>query len=225
MRILVVEDDVRIRAPLKEDLEQQQYIVDEASDGQEAWDLCSAEQYDLILLDLMLPKIDGVRLCQKLRGNGYSGAILMLTALGEKSDKIKGLDSGADDYIVKPFDIDEFGSRVRALLRRNVNAGASILTWEKLTVDTRSCQVEYDGKIVKITPTEYRLLITFLKHPGKTFGRTELIERLWHFEDAPTESVIKAHIKGLRKNLQQAGCQRELVETVFGFGYKLANCQ
>ncbi len=222
MRILVVEDDVRIRTPVKQDLEQQQYIVDEASDGQEAWELCSGEHYDLVLLDVMLPKLDGIQLCQKLRASGYTGAILMLTARGDKLDKISGLDSGADDYVVKPFDIDELGARVRALLRRNAKEAASNLEWDKLSVDMRSCTVMYDGTLVKATPTEYRLLLTFLRHPGRIFNARELIERLWHFEEAPTESVIKAHIKGLRKNLVQAGCTREVVETVFGFGYRLS---
>lgn len=221
MRILVVEDDIRIRAPIKQDLEHQQYIVDEASDGQEAWELCSGEHYDLILLDVMLPKLDGIELCQKLRTNGYAGAILMLTARGDKFDKISGLDSGADDYVVKPFDIDELGARVRALLRRNAKEAAPSLEWHGLTVDMRACTVMYNGTLVKTTPTEYRLLITFLRHPGRIFSRRELIERLWHFEVAPAESVIKAHIKGLRKNLASAGCTKEVVETVFGFGYRL----
>lgn len=221
MRILVVEDDVRITKPIKEDLEHQQYVVDLAHDGQEAWDLCSCEQYDLILLDLMLPKIDGIDLCQRLRQNGFQGKILMLTARGEKSDKLRGLDSGADDYIVKPFDIDELGARIRAHLRRNNVSVTQDLTVGDLTVDLRSCTIRFQQKKVEVTPTEYRLLITFLKNPGKTFSRRELIEKLWHFNDAPTESAIKSHIKGLRQKLAQAGCDKNVVETVFGFGYRL----
>jgi DNA-binding response OmpR family regulator len=225
VRILLVEDDVRIRTPIKQDLEQQQYVVDEAADGQVAWELCAEEHYDLVLLDVMLPKLDGIALCQKLRSNGFTGAILMLTARGEKFDKISGLDSGADDYVVKPFDLDELGARVRALLRRNAKKAAPKLEWDKLSVDMRSCEVIYDGNLVKTTPTEYRLLITFLRHPGRIFSRRDLIERLWHFEVAPAESVIKAHIKGLRKNLALAGCTREVVETVFGFGYRLSQSE
>ena len=221
MRILVVEDDPRITTPIKEDLEHQKYIVDLASDGEEAWELCHNEHYDLLLLDVMLPKLDGMTLCQRLREEGFSGAILILTARGEKADKVAGLDSGADDYVVKPFDIDELGARVRALLRRNIRTNEADLRWGTLRVDMRSCNVFCDETRVETTPTEYRLLLTFLRNPGKTFSRRELIERLWHFEQAPAESVVKAHIKGLRNKLVAAGCKKEIVETVFGFGYRL----
>jgi two-component system response regulator QseB len=221
MRILVVEDDLRIIKPIKEDLEHQQYVVDLAHDGQEAWELCNCEQYDLIVLDWMLPKIDGIDLCQRLRQNGFTGTIMMLTARGEKCDKLKGLDSGADDYIVKPFDIDELGARIRAHLRRTNATITQDLAVGDLSVDLRACTVRYLRKKVEVTPTEYRLLITFLKNPGKTFSRRELIEKLWHFDDAPTESAIKSHIKGLRQKLALAGCDKNVVETVFGFGYRL----
>jgi len=222
MRILLVDDDIRIIKPIKEDLEHQQYVVDLAFDGQEAWELCSCEEYDLIVLDWMLPKIDGIDLCQRLRQRGFTGTILMLTARGEKNDKLKGLDSGADDYIVKPFDIDELGARIRAHLRRINPSAAQSVTVGDLSVDLRACTISYMQKRVEVTPTEYRLLITFLKNPGKTFSRRELIEKLWHFDDAPTESAIKSHIKGMRQKLSLAGCDKNIVETVFGFGYRLA---
>ncbi len=224
MRILVVEDDMRISAPLREELESQHYIVDLAGDGEEAWHFHKNEVYDLILLDLNIPKIDGLTLCQKIRQAGFAGGILMLTARGDKFDKVSGLDSGADDYVVKPFDMDELGARIRALLRRGTAAPASEsdLSHGKLKVDLRSCTVSFQDKKVDLTPTEYRLLITFLRNPGKTFNRAELIERLWHFDEAPTESVVKSHIKGLRSKLTAAGCKTDVIETVFGFGYKLA---
>jgi two-component system, OmpR family, response regulator QseB len=221
MRILVVEDDVRIIKPIKEDLEHQQYVVDVAYDGEEAWELCSCEQYDLILLDWMLPKLDGITLCQRLRQGGYTGTIIVLTARGDKRDKLTGLDSGADDYIVKPFDIDELGARIRAHLRRTNSPKPQSLSIGDLNVDLLSCSIQFNHKKVDVTPTEYRLLITFLKNPGKTFSRRELIEKLWHFDDAPTESAIKSHIKGLRQKLVSAGCDKNIVETVFGFGYRL----
>lgn len=221
MRILVVEDDLRITKPIMEDLEQQQYVVDLALDGEEAWELCRLEQYDLVLLDWMLPKLDGISLCQKLRQHGFDGTILMLTARGQKHDKITGLDSGADDYVVKPFDVDELGARIRAHLRRTARSGKPELSAGKLRADLRSCLVKFGETNVDLTPTEYRILIALLKHPGKTFSRRELIEKLWHFEEAPTESVIKCHIKGLRKKLTEAGCPKNTVETVFGFGYRL----
>lgn len=221
MRILVVEDDLRIIKPIQEDLEHQQYVVDLAFDGEEAWELCKLEQYDLILLDWMLPKLDGITLCQRLRQDGFDGTILLLTARGEKQDLITGLDSGADDYVVKPFDVDELGARIRAHLRRTNTSGKPQLSVGSLKADLRSCSIKYQNKDVELTPTEYRILIALLKHPGKTFSRRELIEKLWHFEDAPTESVVKCHIKGLRNKLSEVGCPKNTVETVFGFGYRL----
>jgi DNA-binding response OmpR family regulator len=224
MRILVVEDDLRIIKPLKEDLEHQKYVVDLALDGEAAWDLCCYEQYDLILLDWMLPRLDGVTLCQRLRQSGFVGTILMLTARGEKPDKLMGLDSGADDYVVKPFDIEELGARIRAHLRRinpTSSSPSAQLSVGDLTADLRSCSIQYMEKKVNLTPTEYRILITFLKNPGQTFSARDLIDKLWHFEEAPTESVIKCHIKGLRSKLSKAGCAKNTVETVFGFGYRL----
>lgn len=220
MRILVVEDDYRIVKPLKEDLEHQKYVVDYALDGEQAWEFCNSEAYDLILLDWMLPKLDGVTLCQKLRQNGYAGKILMLTARGEKLDKIYGLDAGADDYVVKPFDLEELGARIRAHLRRNSQTNTTLNVGD-LKADLKSADIKYKGGKVELTPTEYRLLLTFLRNPGQTFSARDLIEKLWHFEEAPTESVIKSHIKGLRNKLFRAGCPKNAVETVFGFGYRL----
>lgn len=220
LKVLLVEDDIRIAKPLMEELQHQNMIVNLAPDGQAAWDMHLSENYDLILLDLMLPKISGIDLCRRLRETGFGGAIMMLTAMGEKQDKILGLDSGADDYIVKPFDIDELSARVRAILRRGTSASV-LITLGALSVDTRACIVTYNSKTVELTPTEYRLLMNFLRNPHTTFSKHDLIERLWSFDETPSDAVVKTHIKGLRQKLHMAGCPNDLISTIYGFGYKL----
>ena len=220
LKVLLVEDDIRIAKPLMEELQHQNMIVTLAQDGQTAWDLHLSDKYDLILLDLMLPKISGIELCRRLRETGFGGAIMMLTAMGEKQHKILGLDSGADDYIVKPFDIDELSARVRAILRRGTSASVMI-TLGALSVDTRACIVTYNNKTVELTPTEYRLLMNFLRNPHTTFSKHDLIERLWTLDETPSDAVVKTHIKGLRQKLLAAGCPNDLISTIYGFGYKL----
>ncbi len=220
MKVLIVEDDIRIARPLIEDLQHQHMVVNHAFDGEQAWEMHLGEIYDLILLDWMLPKLSGIELCQRLRDHGYAGSILMLTARGEKQERILGLDSGADDYIVKPFDVDELGARIRALLRRGT-ASKSIWTHQALAVDTRAFTATYRGAVVDLTPTEYRLVMHFLRNPQTTFSKHDLIEKLWSLDATPSGAVIKTHIKGLRQKLLAAGCRSDLVTTVYGFGYKL----
>lgn len=220
MKLLIVEDDIRIAKPLMEDLQHQHLLVEIATDGEQAWQMHLSEDYDLILLDWMLPKLSGIDLCQRLRDTGYTGSILMLTARGEKQERILGLDSGADDYIVKPFDIDELGARVRALLRRGKSAKTE---WHhgELSVDTRACRVLYKKCAVDVTATEYRLLMNFMRNPQTTFSKHDLIEKLWSVDDSPSEAVIKTHIMSLRQKLSAAGCKADLITTVYGFGYRL----
>lgn len=221
MRLLLVEDDERISAPIKEELQFQHYVVDVAADGKKGLELAKKLDYDLILLDLLLPKLDGVSLCNTLRMDGYGGPILMMTALSSTADKVVGLDAGADDYLVKPFDFDELSARVRALLRRPGSQAPTLLTWGKLQVNPATCQTVYCGKTIPLTPTEYRLLTFFLRHPNRTFGTESLLQRLWLSEENPTTSVIKAHIKGLRRKLKDAGMTSDIIETIYGFGYRL----
>ena len=223
MKVLIIEDDERIAEPIKEVLEHQQYLVSLAGDGETGLNLALGEHYDLILLDIMLPKLDGIKVCQSLRKNGCKSAMIMLTALDQKGSKISGLDAGADDYLVKPFDIDELLARIRAVLRRNSETREPLLKWRRLILDTSACEVKHGDRLVELTPTEFRLLAHFLRHPHRTFGKDELINRLWLPEEAPTDDVVKAHIKGLRKSLQRAGVADGMIETVYGFGYRLAN--
>lgn len=221
MKILIVEDDDRIAVPIKEDLQNQHYLVDIAKDGECGLALSTASRYDLVLLDVMLPKLDGIELCQRLRQSGYTGPILMLTARASKADKIHGLDSGADDYLVKPFDIDELNAHIRALLRRGSETQASKLEHGPLVMDLTACSVSFENRPVELTPTEYRILMLFLRNPERIFNRVELFEKLWLLHETPTDAVVKAHIKGLRNKLQTAGAPRDIIETVHGFGYRL----
>lgn len=221
MRILLVEDDQRIANPIEAELEYQRYVVDRAVDGQAALEMARGHEYDLILLDLLLPKLDGITVCHELRKMNYAGPILVMTARSSTQDKVLGLDSGADDYLVKPFDLEELSARVRALLRRGSSDRQSLLHWQDLIIDPGKCTAEYKGNPIPLTPTEYRLLTFFLRHPNRTFSAEALWQRLWLADENPTRDVIKTHMKGLRKKLREAGITQEVIETVYGFGYRL----
>lgn len=221
MRLLVVEDNERIAQTLADVLEDQHYIVDIALDGEVGWQQAETFNYDLILLDIMLPKLDGIKLCQRLRTSGYGGPILILTARDTSADKIVGLDTGADDYMVKPFDVNELTARVRALLRRGSTGRQPILSWRELKLDPSTFAVTYADQLVNLTPKEYQLLELFLRHRQRTFNQTELLDRLWKFEDTPNEEVVRAHIKRLRHKLTAVGAPKDLIQTMHGLGYRL----
>ncbi|WP_424096819.1 response regulator transcription factor [Moorena producens] len=221
MRILLVEDDERITDALAEDLTDQHYVVDVANDGQVGRELVESFSYDLILLDVMLPKIDGITLCRKLRSQGDLTPILMLTARDTISDKILGLDAGADDYLVKPFDLGELSARIRALLRRGNTTLPPVLEWDALRLDPSTCEVFYEDRLLSLSPKEYALLEFFLRHPRRVFSRAQILENLWSFERLPEEATVKAHIRGLRQKLDAAGAPSDLIETVYGLGYRL----
>ncbi|NEO48119.1 MAG: response regulator transcription factor [Moorea sp. SIO4A3] len=221
MRILLVEDDERITDALAEDLTDQHYVVDVANDGQVGRELVESFSYDLILLDVMLPKMDGITLCRKLRSQGDLTPILMLTARDTISDKILGLDAGADDYLVKPFDLGELSARIRALLRRGNTTLPPVLEWDSLRLDPSTCEVFYKDNLLSLSPKEYALLEFFLRHPRRVFSRAQILENLWSFERLPEEATVKAHIRGLRQKLDAAGAPSDLIETVYGLGYRL----
>lgn len=221
MRILLVEDDERITDALAEDLTDQHYVVDVANDGQVGRELVESFSYDLILLDVMLPKIDGITLCRKLRSQNNLTPILMLTARDTISDRILGLDAGADDYLVKPFDLGELSARIRALLRRGNTTLPPVLEWDSLRLDPSTCEVFYKENLLSLSPKEYALLEFFLRHPRRVFSRAQILENLWSFERLPEEATVKAHIRGLRQKLHAAGAPSDLIETVYGLGYRL----
>lgn len=221
MKILLVEDDKLIVQAVATTLTKQHYLIDVATDGQDGWELATAFNYELILLDVMLPKLDGISLCQQLRREGYQMPILMLTAKDSGTDKVKGLDAGADDYVVKPFDYRELAARIRALLRRGNSPIPPVLKWGSLRLDPSSCQVTYNHQILHVTPKEYEILELFLRNHQYVFSRSAIIDRLWNLKDPPQENTIKSFIKSLRQKLKAAGAPSDLIETVYGLGYRL----
>lgn len=221
MRILLVEDDDRIAQPLAEDLRHQYHVVDVAEDGLKGWECTQSVLYDLILLDLMLPRLDGLTLCKRLRSAGCIAPILMLTARDTTTDKVIGLDAGADDYLIKPFELEELAARVRALSRRSLETRQPVLICGDLQLDPSTCNVSYGGKALSLTPKEYMILELFLRNPTLVFSRSSLLDKLWEFGKLPAEETIKTHITSLRRKLKEAGSSEELIETVYGLGYRL----
>lgn len=221
MRILIIEDDDRIAKPLAEDLKHQHHAVDIATDGIEGWEYALATKYDLILLDLMLPRLDGVTLCKRLRAAKQNVLILMVTAKDTTGDKIIGLDAGADDYIVKPFELEELAARIRALSRRTPEFQQPVLTQGKLQLDPSSYHVTYDGQILSLTPKEYMILECFLRNPNKVLTRAMILEKLWEFDNLSGEETVKTHITNLRRKLKAVGSSEDSIETIYGIGYRL----
>lgn len=221
MRILVVEDDVQLADILMEALTNRQYVVDVAYDGVTAKDFFDAYSYDLLLLDITLPKLDGIRFCQQLRDRHSPIPILILTARDTVADKIIGLDAGADDYMVKPFDLEELMARIRALLRRGNTTSHSTLTWENLSLNASTFEARYGTEAIPLTRKEYALLELLVTSGRRVMSRPGIIERLWNIDDAPTEEAVKFHIKTLRQKLRAAGAPEDFIETVHGLGYRL----
>ncbi|MFQ4146435.1 response regulator [Chlorogloeopsis sp. ULAP02] len=221
MRILLIEDDEVIAQSLAKSLTNQRYAVDIAKDGQEGWDFADLFTYDLILLDVLLPKLDGISLCRRLRASGNQTPILLLTAQDTSKTKVIGLDAGADDYVAKPFDFQELLARIRALLRRSGSALPPVLNWKNLQLDPSTCEVTCNSKLLHLTPKEYGLLELFLRNNHRIFSCSALIDHLWSFEEPPTEDTVRSHIKSLRQKLKAVGIVEDPVETVYGIGYRL----
>ena len=221
MKILVVEDDQRIAKAIAEALTDQRYVVEIATDGELGLAFAETYSFDLIILDLMLPKIEGLSLCRKLRYLGLTTPILMLTARDTSEDKVLGLDVGADDYVVKPFDLPELLARIRALLRRGTVAHSSVLEWERLTLNPDDCEVIYNGSSLTLTPKEYGLLELFMRHGSQVLSRSTILERVWAYEDMPAEETVKVHLRSLRQKLKAAGAPDRFIENVYGLGYRL----
>ncbi|BAY37007.1 two-component hybrid sensor and regulator [Nostoc sp. NIES-2111] len=221
MKILVVEDDKLNAYALTAVLTDQNYAVEVAVDGDAAWDLIETYDYDLILLDVMLPKLDGISLCRQIRSSGRQMPILLLTGCDSGHEKAIGLDAGADDYVVKPFDQEELVARVRALLRRGGTTVQPILECGNLRLDPSSCEVRYNQQLLSLTPKEYALLELFLRNSRRVFSCSMILEHIWSYEDTPGEEAVRTHIKGLRMKLRNAGAPSDLVETVYGIGYRL----
>lgn len=221
MRILLVEDDSQLINSLTEALVVQRYVVDSVRDGEAAWEKTQALIYDLILMDVTLPKLDGIRLCERLRDHGYASPVLMLTARDTSLDKVIGLDAGADAYMVKPFNLQELLAQIRALLRRGKSGTTPLLSWGDLSLDPSSYEVMYGRSPIRLTPKEFALMEALLRYGKRVLSRAAIIEQIWTWQEIPEEDTIKTYIKNLRAKLRDAGAPKDLIETVHGVGYRL----
>ncbi|GAB3718186.1 response regulator [Spirosoma lituiforme] len=220
MRILIVEDEVKTVQSIKQGLEEHQWDVDVAYDGAMGFQLAVRSSYALIITDIILPGMNGLELCQKLRDANVSTPILMLTALGTTEDKIIGLDAGADDYLIKPFEFRELMARVRALTRRNnsVTQSANLLKIADLELNPDTKQVVRAGKEIALTAKEFQLLEYFLRHQGRVISKVELAEKLWDLTFDTGTNVIEVYINFLRKKIDK-DFEPKLLHTQIGMGY------
>ncbi|MCW6035279.1 response regulator [Spirulina subsalsa FACHB-351] len=220
MRILLIEDDETLAELLTETLISNYYLVDHATDGQTGWDLAEAFEYDLILLDFLVPQMNGLEFCQELRKKGDRTPILLMTGDQSQTRKVAILDAGADDYLTKPFNLEELLARVRALLRRGNDIALPVIEWGELHLDPSSCIVTFQGQPLRLTAKEYQMLDLFLRNPERIFSQSALLDNLWSFDDPPSENAVRTQIKSLRQKLKRAGAG-DVIETLYGLGYRL----
>ncbi len=220
MRILVAEDEHKLAAVVRRGLEEHGYAVDVAYDGEDALAMAEVEPYDLIVLDIMLPGIDGLTVCRRLRSERRNMPVLMLTARDTVDDRVAGLDAGADDYLVKPFAFRELLARVRALLRRDGLSRDPILRVGDLEVDTVSHEVRRNGRQIELTSKEYAMLEYFMRNPNRVLTRTQIAEHVWDYDFMSMSNVIDVYVRYLRRKLGDDQEPR-LFRTVRGTGYQL----
>lgn len=227
-KILVVDDEERIRRLLRMYLEREDYIIDEAENGEEALLKATSEDYDLILLDIMMPGMDGIEVCKQIREKKAT-PIIMLTAKGEEANRVQGFEVGTDDYIVKPFSPREVVLRVKALLRRSSATvflqteptTKDVIVYPFLTIDNDAHRVSAEGKDVSLTPKEYELLYFLAKAPDKVFDREQLLKEVWHYEFFGDLRTVDTHVKRLREKLNKVSSNAaRMIVTVWGVGYK-----
>lgn len=224
MRILVVEDEHRIGTTIKKGLELEKYAVDLAFDGRDGLDLATTEEYDCLILDLMLPGIDGIGICKKLRQDSIHTPILILTAKSQTEDKILGLNSGADDYLTKPFSFEELLARVRALIRRPSGSQNPILKTGDLELDTISYQVKRGGREISLSGKEYSLLEYLMRHSGIIISKEQIISHVWNYDDDILPNTVEVYIRKLRQKIETPFKNKKLfLKTIRGFGYKIEN--
>ena len=221
MKILLVEDDEITANVLAQELTTHHYTVEITADGQTGLELVQAFHYDLLLLDIILPHLDGMTLCRQVRSHGLKMPILLLSAKDSSTDRVMGLEAGADDYVVKPYELNELIARIQALLRRGSSTLPTVLTWEKLQLDLDACQVTYGGELLHLTPKEYSILELFLRNPRRIFSRSAILDHIWLSGEFPQEDAVSTQVKGLRQKLKAAGIAKDLIETVYGLGYRL----
>ncbi len=225
MRILLVEDEEVLGKALQRSLRQEKYVVDWVQDGVEAWNYLTSSEVDYVLaiVDWMLPNLSGVGICKRLRSQGNSLPVLMLTAKDQLEDRVMGLDSGADDYLVKPFGMVELMARLRALLRRPTQVQPQIIQVGNLILDYGKSTIAIAGQSaiaegLMLTTKEFQLLEYFMQHPNQILTRDQIMNRLWEFQSEPASNVVAAQIRLLRKKLAEHSCD---IETIYGLGYRL----
>lgn len=222
MRILVVEDEHRIAQTIKKGLEQERYAVDLAYTGTDGFDLASSESYDTIILDLMLPGMDGLAICKQLRKQNIHTPILILTAKGQIQDKVNGLDSGADDYLTKPFSFEELLARIRALARRPENFKENTLTVGDLTLDPKSYVITRGNQLISLSNKEFALLEYLMRNANKILSKDEIINHVWDYEADILPNTVEVNMRNLRNKIDQPFKNKKpLLQTVRGFGYKI----
>jgi len=222
MRILVVEDEHLIANSIKKGLEQEKYAVDVAHRGDEGYDMAFEDGYDLLILDLMLPEMDGIEICKKLREENIHTPILMLTAKGQVEDKITGLDSGADDYLVKPFSFEELLARIRALSRRPKNSLSNILKVDGLQLDTKLFEVKRDKTVIQLSSKEFGLLEYMMRNSRQILSKGQLINHVWDYDANILPNTVEVYIRNLRNKIDiPFKDKKTLIKTVRGFGYKI----
>lgn len=220
MRILIVEDEQKLANIIKRALELQKYAVDIAYDGELGLDLAIGESFDLIILDLMLPKIDGLEICKQIRKEGIHTPILMLTAKGQITDKVTGLDVGADDYMVKPFSFEELFARIRALVRRSSKTDDPVLKVKDLTVDPMAFKVKKGDKLIELSTKEFSILEYLMRHKNTVVTREQIVNHVWNYDANVLPSTVEVHIKHLRDKIDTP-FKTQLIRTVRGFGYEI----
>ena len=219
-RILVVDDDDKIRSVVRRGLVYEGYRVVEAGTGEEGLEKAREHLPDLVILDVMLPGIHGLEVCRRLRAGGGELAILMLTARDEVRDRVEGLETGADDYLVKPFSFEELLARVHALLRRRTAPSGEVLRLGDLELDVDAREARRDGRVIELTTTEYNLLLLFMRHPRKVLTRDVIMDRVWSYDFGGESNVLEVYVRYLRNKLE-AGTGSRLIHTVRGAGYVL----
>lgn len=217
MKILVVEDNQKFARFLTRALTEEGYVVDLAGDGEAGVQQAHSIDYDLVVLDWMLPEMDGLSVCRALRAKGSRVPILMLTARAEVSERITGLDAGADDYLAKPFDLGELFARIRALVRRSGQADG-VIRLGPIVIDQRNRKVTVDGKKLDFTPREFALLTYLAREAGRVVPRTELLAKVWEINFDPGSNVVEVHVKNVRDKL---GAHSSMIETIRGVGYQM----
>lgn len=220
--IMVIDDDEKITSLLRRTLAFEGYEVTTAHDGAEGLRLLGQREADLIVLDVMMPRLDGWEVCRRLREAGIAAPVLMLTAKDEVEDRVRGLDLGADDYLVKPFALEELMARIRALLRRRPEASQEdpVLRFEDLTLDVAAHEAYRDGRRIELTAKEFDLLHLFMKNPRRVLSRDQIMEKIWGYDYSGESNVLEVYVAMLRQKLEEGGARR-LIQTVRGAGYVL----